>query len=98
MGFTRHTMTRTPFVAGNWKMNTTKASAGELARAVAHGAPKSGVQVGIAPPFVYLDMAVQAVAGSAVLVGAQDLYFEKNGAFTGEVSAEMLKDIGVRFV
>jgi triosephosphate isomerase len=79
-------------------MNTTKASAGELARAVAKGAPKSGVQVGIAPPFVYLDVAVQVVAGSPLLVGAQDLYFEKNGAFTGEVSAEMLKDIGVRFV
>ena len=91
-------MPRTPFVAGNWKMNTTKAAGVELAKAVAKGAPKSGVQVGIAPPFVYLDAVGQAVAGSNVLVGAQDLYFEKSGAFTGEVSAEMLKDVGAKFV
>lgn len=91
-------MPRTPFVAGNWKMNTSKASAVELARAVAKGAPKAGVQVGVAPPFVYLDAVVQAVAGTSILVGAQDLYFEKAGAFTGEVSADMLKDVGTKFV
>ena len=79
-------------------MNTSKASAVELARTVAKGAPKSGVQVGVAPPFVYLDMVVQALAGTAVLAGAQDLYPEKSGAFTGEISADMLKDVGVRFV
>lgn len=79
-------------------MNTSKASAVELARAVAKGAPKSGVQVGVAPPFIYLDAVAQAVAGSTVLVGAQDLYPEKNGAFTGEISADMLKDVSVRFV
>ncbi len=60
-------MPRTPFVAGNWKMNTTKASAVELARAVAKGAPAS-VQVGVAPPFVYLDAVGQALAGSTVLL------------------------------
>jgi triosephosphate isomerase len=91
-------MLRTPFVAGNWKMNTTRASAIELARAVATGAPKSGVQVGVAPPFVYLDAVSQAASGLSLLVGAQDVYFEKSGAFTGEVSTDMLKDIGVRFV
>jgi triosephosphate isomerase len=91
-------MPRTPFVAGNWKMNTTKASAIELARAVAGGAPKGGVQVGVAPPFVYIDAVAHAVAGSSLLVGGQDVYFEKSGAFTGEVSAEMLKDVGARFV
>src|SRR3954470_12910331 len=90
-------MARTKFIAGNWKMNTTKASAIELAKAVAKGAP-SGVQVGIAPPFVYLDAVNQALAGSSVLLGAQDAYFEKNGAFTGEISVEMLKDVGVKFV
>src|SRR5437868_5484552 len=90
-------MPRTPFVAGNWKMNTTKSSAIELARAVGKGAPREGVQVGIAPPFVYLDAAVQALSGSSVLLGAQDVYFEKNGAFTGEISVEMLKDLAVRF-
>jgi triosephosphate isomerase len=90
-------MPRTKFVAGNWKMNTTKASAVELAKGVAKGAPASGVQVGVAPPFVYLDAVGQALAGSSVLLGAQDAYFEKNGAFTGEISVEMLKDLGVRF-
>jgi triosephosphate isomerase (TIM) len=90
-------MPRTPFVAGNWKMNTNKASAIELARAVAKGAPAQGVQAGVAPPFVYLDAVGQALAGSAVLLGAQDAYFEKNGAFTGEISVDMLKDLGVKF-
>jgi triosephosphate isomerase len=90
-------MARTKFVAGNWKMNTTKAAAIELARAVAKGAP-AGVQAGMAPPFVYLDAVNQAIAGSSVLLGAQDVYFEKSGAFTGEISVDMLKDIGVKFV
>src|SRR5580704_9540585 len=90
-------MPRIPFIAGNWKMNTTKASAIELARGVAKGAP-AGIDVGVAPPFVYLDAVGQAIAGSSVLLGAQDLYFERNGAFTGEISAEMLKDLGVKFV
>jgi triosephosphate isomerase len=88
---------RTKFVAGHWKMNTTKASAIELAKAVAKGAP-AGVQAGVAPPFVYLDAVGQALAGSTVMLGAQDAYFEKNGAFTGEISVEMLKDLGVKFV
>lgn len=89
-------MSRMPFVAGNWKMNTAKAGAVDLAKAVAKGAPQ-GVQVGVAPPFVYLDAVAQVIAGSSVLLGAQDAYFEKNGAFTGEISVEMLKDLGVSF-
>src|SRR5438067_13408322 len=88
---------RTKFVAGNWKMNTNKASAIELAKAVAKGAPASGVDVGVAPPFVYLDAVGQALAGSTVMLGAQDCYCEKNGAFTGEISIDMLKDLGVKF-
>lgn len=91
-------MARTRFVAGNWKMNTNKAGAVALAQGVAKGAPVSGTQVGIAPPFVYLDAVAQAVAGSSVLLGAQDVYFEKSGAFTGEISVDQLKDVGVKFV
>lgn len=91
-------MPRTPFVAGNWKMNTNRTSAIELAKAVVKGSPASGVQVGVAPPFVYLDAVREALAGSDVLLGAQDVYFEKNGAYTGEISTEMLKDLGVTFV
>ncbi len=90
-------MERTPFIAGNWKMNTTKASAIELAKAVAVGVP-AGAQVGMAVPFVYLDAVAQALAGSPALLGAQDVYFEKNGAFTGEISVDMLKDVGTKFV
>src|ERR1700685_4397506 len=90
-------MSRTPFVAGNWKMNTLKAGAIDLAKAVAKGAPKA-VQVGIAPPFVYLDAVAQAIAGSTVLFGAPDAFFENSGAFTGEISVAMLKDVGVQFV
>jgi triosephosphate isomerase (TIM) len=87
---------RKPFVAGNWKMNTSKAAAVELAKAIAAGIP-GNVDVGVAPPFVYLDAVGQAIAGSKVLLGAQDCYCEKNGAFTGEISFEMLKDLGVKF-
>jgi len=90
-------MSRIKFIAGNWKMNTNKASAIELAKAVAKAAP-AGVEVGMAPPFVYLDAVGAAIAGSSVLLGAQDVYFEKNGAFTGEISIEMLKDLGVKFI
>src|SRR5436305_14947782 len=87
---------RTNFIAGNWKMNTTKAAAIELTKGVAKGTP-AGVETGVAPPFVYLDAVGQALAGSSVLLGAQDAYFEKSGAFTGEISVDMLKDVGVRF-
>ena len=89
-------MARTKFVAGNWKMNTLKATAIELAKGTAAGAP-AGVQVGVAPPFVYLDAVGQALAGSSVLLGAQDAFHEKSGAFTGEISVDMLKDLKVKF-
>ena len=87
---------RTPFVAGNWKMNTDRASGLALARAIAEGAPE-GPQVGIAPPLPYLAMIREAVGGR-ILVGAQNCYCEPRGAFTGEVSVEMLKDVGCDFV
>ena len=90
-------MARTKFVAGNWKMNTNKASAVALAKSVAAGV-SAGATVGVAAPFVYLDAVGQALAGSSVLLGAQDVYFENDGAFTGEVSVAQLKDLGVRFV
>jgi triosephosphate isomerase len=91
-------MARTKFIAGNWKMNTTRASAVELATAIAKGTGAAVAEIGIAPPFVYLDAVSKAIAGSRVLLGAQDVYFEKSGAFTGEISVDMLKDLGVKFV
>lgn len=88
------------FVAGNWKMNTLRASAVELASALARElrAPISGVQVAVCPPFPYLAAVLQAIEGSAVELGAQNAYHEPPGAFTGEVAAEMLVDAGCRWV
>jgi triosephosphate isomerase len=90
-------MARIPFVAGNWKMNTTRSTAVGLANVLAASA-SGEAQVGVAPPFVYLDAVGAALVGSRVLLGAQDVYFEKNGAFTGEISTQMLTDLGVKFV
>ncbi|MFG0335994.1 MAG: triose-phosphate isomerase [Maioricimonas sp. JB049] len=87
-------------VAGNWKMNTTAASGVELARGVAAGAPAAerGVDVLVAPPFPYLVPVKEALQGSVVQLGAQNAYFEESGAFTGEVSVDMLLDVGCNAV
>src|SRR4051795_8205641 len=87
---------RIKFIAGNWKMNLTKTSSIELARAIARAIPNN-VDAGIAPPFVYIDAVASAISGSKLLLGAQDAYCEQGGAFTGEICVPMLKDLGVRF-
>ena len=88
---------RRPLVAGNWKMNGSRATARELARAVAAGVP-GGVDVALFPPFPYLGTVAEAVAGAAVRVGGQDVSEHAPGAFTGEVAAEMLADSGCSMV
>ncbi len=85
---------RKPFVAANWKMNTNSQSAVELAKGLADGLKSTDVEVVVYPPFVYLKEIAMLLQGSNIAVGAQDIYFEQNGAFTGEISAEMLKDVG----
>jgi len=88
---------RKPFVAGNWKMNTDSHSSMELAKRVASGSSQvagHSVTVGVFPPFVYLQSVAKTLSASSIAVGAQDVYFETEGAFTGEISASMLKDIG----
>jgi len=86
---------RRPLIAGNWKMNLTRASAVALAEAVAERTRSiNSADVAVFPPFVYLDAVRQALAGSRVIYGAQDVYFEPNGAFTGEISTAMLTDLG----
>jgi triosephosphate isomerase len=87
---------RTKFIAGNWKMNLTKSTSIDLARAIARAIPNN-VEVGVAPPFVYIDAVASAISGSKLLLGAQDVYCETGGAFTGEICVPMLKDLGVRF-
>ncbi|MHC4062101.1 MAG: triose-phosphate isomerase [Planctomycetota bacterium] len=92
---------RKPFVAGNWKMNTDTDSGVRLAEAVADRSSETAgrsVSVAVIPPFVYLQAVVKAVVTSRIAVGAQDIYYEQNGAFTGEISASMLKDVGCTYV
>ncbi len=86
-------------IAGNWKMNGLTASASE-ARAVADAlrAEPAGARVAICPPATLVATLAQAVAGSDVLVGGQDCHIEASGAFTGDISAEMLADAGARLV
>ncbi len=84
-------MTRTPIIAGNWKMNKTPAEAADLARAFALSLGNvSGVEVVLCPPFVSLQAVQAAIQGTRLGLGAQDVHWEKSGAFTGEVSAPML--------
>ena len=90
---------RKPLIAGNWKMNTTAASGAELAAAVAAGAGDlDAVDLLVCPPSVYLAAVKSAVGDAAVAVGAQNMYHEASGAFTGELSADMLKDVGCTYV
>ena len=90
---------RRPFIAGNWKMNLDRAGAIALAEAVVKAAAKvDEVDVALCPPFVYLDAVAKVVAGSKVGLGAQNLYFEANGAFTGEISTSMLCDLKCTYV
>lgn len=90
---------RRPFIAGNWKMNTNRGEAVALVKELVQALDGVGdVDVAVCPPSVYLDAVSAAVAGSAVGVGAQNMYHEASGAFTGELSAAMLQDIGCRYV
>ena len=90
---------RTPLIAGNWKMNTESASAQELAAAVASRAAEAAdVELLVCPPLVYLTTVRDALGDALVGLGAQNMYHEPKGAFTGEISAAMLKDVGAAYV
>lgn len=91
-------MTRpTPLIAGNWKMNGDGAALGE-AREVAAGLGSTSVRVAICPPATLVSRAAEALKGTAVAVGGQDCRAEVSGAFTGDVSAEMLAEAGAGLV
>ncbi len=90
---------RTPLIAGNWKMNLTRQQAVELAQQLAAKAGGLvGVELAVCPPSVYLDAVREALGGAPIALGAQNMYSRPNGAFTGEVSGEMLVDLGCRYV
>ncbi len=94
-----YNMTRTPLIAGNWKMYLTRAEAVELASAVADaGKGLTDREVMIAPAYLSLAAVKEAVADSPVRVAAQNVAWEKQGAFTGEISPPMLQDVGVDMV
>jgi triosephosphate isomerase (TIM) len=87
-------MSRTPFVAGNWKMHKTASETGAFVDEVAARLPE-GVDAAVCVPFTSLAAAVEAAAGSALRVYAQNMHEAAQGAFTGEISAAMLVDLGV---
>ena len=85
---------RTPFIAGNWKMHTTADECVALCRAVREGVDAvDGVDKAVCPPFPHLGVAKQALAGSSVALGAQNVHWEEQGAYTGEVSPLMLQGL-----
>ncbi|CAM3267636.1 triose-phosphate isomerase [Rhodothermus bifroesti] len=86
-------------VAGNWKMHTDRAEAIALARAiVASLGDPSPIRVAVCPPFVNLEAVRQVLEGSPIALGAQNMHHEEAGAYTGEVSAAMLRAVGCRYV
>ena len=90
---------RKPFIAGNWKMNTNRQSAVDLASGLAEQLRDvESVDIAVCPPFAYLQTVANALGASNIALGAQDVYFEPNGAYTGEISCEMLKDVCCTYV
>lgn len=90
---------RRPFIAGNWKMHGSRADNAELIEGLLLGMPaETPVDVAVCPPFVYLWEAARLLKSSSIALGAQSTCAEAVGAFTGEVSAAMLKDIGCQYV
>jgi len=92
-------MSRKYLIAGNWKMNKTAEEGKELAGEIASIVRKDeSVEAVVCPTFVALDRVSQAIEGSAVKLGAQNLYPKSNGAYTGEISAEMLRGVFAKYV
>ncbi|MCF7791574.1 MAG: triose-phosphate isomerase [Victivallales bacterium] len=91
---------RSLFIAGNWKMNKTATEAVEVLTALKENLQKfeGKLEIAVCPTFTSLDRAVQTVKGSNIKIGAQDISDKESGAFTGEISAQMLLDLGVEYV
>ena len=92
-------MSRKVIVAGNWKMNKIAAEGRALVEALKNGiAGLENAEIVVCPPFTTIGSVVEAAAGSAIGVGAQNIHWAESGAFTGEISADMLKTSGVQYV
>ena len=90
---------RKPIIAGNWKLNKTSREAMVLVEELKRDlADVNGVDIVVCPPFTALESVSEALMESNIAVGAQNMYWTDSGAFTGEVSAPMLKDFGVQYV
>lgn len=89
---------RKPFVAGNWKMNLDQGTSDALVTDLLAKSFDDTVEVAVCPPYVYAAAVGQQINGSNIGLGCQDVYFEPKGAFTGEISCSMLKDIGCQYV
>ncbi len=89
---------RKAIIAGNWKMNKTPAQAAELIEGLLPLCKGANCDVVICPPFVDLCKAVKMTEGTNIHVGAQNVHWAQSGAFTGEISADMLKELGVEYV
>ena len=90
---------RKKIVAGNWKMNKTRAETATLIAGIKTEVASLGAaEVVVGVPFTDLDVAAQAIKGSAILLAAQNVHWAEKGAFTGEISAAMLKELGVTYV
>lgn len=91
-------MARRPLVAGNWKMHGLSASVGELHKIIAGAEKLANVDLMVCPPATLLVGFVAAARGSRVAIGAQDCHARPDGAYTGDISAEMIKDAGAQAV
>ncbi len=90
---------RQPLVAGNWKMNGTLESVTTLVEGIKAGLDSvTKAEVAVCPPFVYLDRVNQLIGGASIALGAQSVAKEDPGAYTGEIAAPMLKDVGCKYV
>ena len=89
---------RQTMVAGNWKMNGTTNSVRELVSGIKAGLDGQSAEIVVCPPFVYVPVGAAEIADSAITLAAQNMSHEDAGAFTGEVSGPMLKDVGCEYV
>ena len=89
---------RKAIIAGNWKMNKTASEAAVLVDELVPAVQDAGCEVVICTPYTDLVTAVEKTKGTNIHVGAENVHFEKSGAFTGEISADMLVDLGVEYV